>query len=910
MHRKSDPRASKQIPTLAEKLLLLFSPADERDGLAGDLAEEYLRHRLPTDGRLRAWRWYWGQVLRSLIPGLARPQPDFSEHPSSSSRVAGARGGPPNRGELLSDYLHDIRYATRMLIKSPAFSVITVVTLALAIGVNSAIFSMINVVFFSDIPIRDGDTVGFFYMQNPERGFVRQSMSLPDFLDYREGITAFEGIAALRQETAVLTGTDEPIRTVVATGTANIFDLWGTQPALGRGFLEGEDEPGAQPVVILSNGLWQRRFAMDPDVLGQTISLDGRQTTIIGVMGTEMEFGDMSRIDLWTPMEIDRSGEGRDRRDLFVTARLAPGMTLETARSEAAIIAQRLERDYPESNGGWLPDIQSFTEGLADASFWTILTLLIIMVGFVMLIACSNVATMTMARSTARAREIALRSALGAGRFRLLRQLITEGAMLSIAAGALGLAVARGTLEGLVWMAGDNSGISTFFRMLSIDRNVLAFTLTVALLAPLLFSLLPALRATRQSLTDTLSEAGAQSSGGRSALRGRRFLVSAQVALALSLMIVAGILARSMMEVRTLDLGYDGETLLTMRVDLPETKYANAPLQQEFFRAVIERLRAHPEIDAAAWVSRRPMATQAARGAFQISGRVEEDPERLPWAGVVVADAEYPDILNRWILRGRGIRTTDTEDSLPVVLINDETADRYWPEEDPVGRRIQLAADTGSERWLEVIGVLANDEPTDSNIPARPVIFVPLQQNPRSSMALIVRPRGAALQAAPLVRELIWEVDPDQPVADVRTMRQVFNDAFAGLDAVMAMHTGFAAFAMFMAAAGIYGVMSFAVAQRTREFGIRMALGATGTDVRSMVMRNSLLLIVSGTIVGLLAGYALGTVLANGVEGVAADDPLVFVVVAALLMGVALISIYIPACRATRVDPMIALRAE
>ena len=910
MHIKFDPHASKRVPKLAEKLLLLFSPADERDGLAGDLAEEYLRHRLPHDGRWRARRWYWGQVLRSLVPGLARPKPDLTHDSSRLSRVSGASAGRRHGDDILSDYLRDVRYAARMLIKSPAFSVITVVTLALAIGVTTAIFSMINVVFFTDIPIKNGETVGFFYLQNPERGLVRQSMSMPEFLAYREGIQAFEGMAAVRREAAVLTGAEEPVRILLSAGTANVLDLWQAGPAMGRGFREGEDVPGAEPVVILSNGLWQRRFASDPDVLGRVISLDGRQTTIIGVMGTDMEFGDMSRIDAWTPIELDRSDDRYDRRDLFVTARLAAGQTLDAARTEAAVIAQELERDFPASNGGWLPQIDSFTEGLADASFWTILTLLIIMAGFVMLIACSNVATMTMARSSIRAREIAVRAALGAGRMRLLRQLVTEGAMLSLASGVLGLVVAQLSLDGLMWMAGDNSGVSTFFKMLEIDRNVLAFTLAVALLAPLLFSLLPALRATRQSLTDTLKESGARSSGSHGALRGRRFLVGAQVALALSLMLVAGLLTRSMIDVRSLDPGYDGEALLTMRVELPEAKYDNEALQQEFFRSVGERLRAHPEIEEAAWVSRRPLAAGSEIMTFQISGKLEEDPERLPWAGVATADPAYAGIINRQIVRGRAFQASDTADSLPVVLVSVAAADRYWTDEDPVGYRIQLSADTDTDRWLEVIGVVTDDNVTDASTPPPPMVFVPMLQNARASMALIVRPRGASLEAAPLVREVIWGIDADQPVADVRTMRQVFNDAVAGLDAVLLMLATFAGFAMFMAAAGIYGVMSFAVTQRTREFGIRMALGAGGTEVRSMVMRNSLLLVAGGAVGGVFAGYALGALLASGVEGVVAGDPVVFAVVPAMLLAVALISIYIPARRATRVDPMIALRTE
>ena len=481
---------------------------------------------------------------------------------------------------------------------------------------------------------------------------------------------------------------------------------------------------------------------------------------------------------------------------------------------------------------------------------------------------------------------------------------------MSIAAALTGLLVARASLAGLLWIAGDNSSVTFFFRMLEIDRNVLAFTLIVALLAPLLFSLLPALRATRQSLVDTLKEGGGRAAGSRGAMRGRRFLVGAQVALALSLMVVSGVLIRAMLYVRTVDLGYDGASLLTMRIDLPEGKYNDAEQQQQFFRDAIADIRALPEIESAAWVSRRPMAAGAGNWSFQVRGRPENDPERAPWAGLVTVDPAYFDLINVRLLRGRMLGQQDAESALPVVLVNQDVVTRHWDGGDPVGEYVRLAADAGTDRWLEIVGVVTSLTQLDPDTPSAPFFYVPLEQNPRQGMALIARTRGEALAATAAIRRAVWAVDTDQPISDVRTMRQIFNDNMASFDAVMSMFSAFAGFALVMAAAGIYGVMSFLVTQRTREFGIRMALGAVGSDVRTMVMRSSTLVIALGAILGLLGGYGLAIVFASGVPEVEANDPIVYVAVGVLLTAVSLVSVYIPARRATRVDPMVALRAS
>ena len=810
----------------------------------------------------------------------------------------------------MNDLLQDVRFAFRTLKQSATFSVVTVLTLALAIGVNCAIFSILNLMFFSDmVPIREGETLGFVFVRNPERGIERRDLSIPDFLDIRDGVTAFADMAGTTREPAILTGADEPARITVGPSTANLFDIWGVQPVLGRGFLEGEDLPGAERVAVLSHGSWERRFSADPEVIGRTISLNGYPTTVVGVLGDEMEVGGLAEIEIWVPVVLDRESAPRDDRLLWVTGKLAPGATLEQARAEVAGVAARLREEYPDTNAGWYEYVATYNEGLSGTEFNTILTMLSVTVAFVLLIACSNVATLMLARASARGREIAVRAALGAGRLRIVRQLLTEGAMLSLAAGLLGLLVMKGTLAGLLFMARNNAEMAAVVGLLGIDRNVLIFTLTVSLLAPLLFGLFPALRASRQQLSETLKEASGRSIGGRGAMKGRRFLVAGQVALALGLMIVAGLLIESMIEMRRTDLGYDENAILTMRVDLPEGEYSEEA-QQQFFRDVMERVRALAMVESAAWVSRLPLAEGSSTSSFEILGRPPEDPERRPFAGVIAAEPAYFEVMEMSLVRGRGFTPEDTADRVPVALVNLDAVDRFWPGEIPVGQHIRIGDTESDATWVEIVGVVENLVYPEPDDPLYPLIYRPLNQEPRAGLGLMLRPRGDVKAAATPVREQIWAVDPDQPVSDVQTMAEVFAQRVAVFDPIFSMFMAFAFFALVMAAAGIYGVMAFAVSERTREFGIRMALGAEGKSVRSMVMLSSVWLVGVGAIAGLVLGFMLSRVLASGIDGVGGMNPASYGLVTAVLVAAAALSAYIPARRATRVDPMIALRTE
>ncbi len=891
MQSKSpDPTTTRQQPPRAAAFLLrLFSPAAEHEELLGDLSEEYNEHWLPR-GRRAAARWYWSQALRSLRAGLDRPH----------RRVPGKRKGDG----LMRNVLQDVRYGVRSLMNAPMFTGLTILTLTLAIGVNSAIFSMVSAILFSQMPLQETETAVFVWTNSTERGVDRGSSSLPDFLEFRDQIDALEGVVAIGRRSGILSGVEEPTRVQIGLASADMLQVWGLPPHLGRSFAAGEDAPGAARVAMLSHGLFERRFGADPGVIGREVKIDGHPSIIVGVVSPQMEFGDLAANDLWIPMILDAAA-ARDQRDLFVSARIAPGATLEQAQAEAALLGQRLAERYPETNRGWAIEIQDFQSGLADDTFWTVITLLGITVGFVMLIACSNVATMTLARATSRAQELAVRAAIGAGRGRIMRQLVTESLLVSLVSAALGLLVARGALYGLTWIAGENSGVTTFFQMLSIDTGVLMFTLAVALLAPLVFGLIPAIRASRADLAATLKEGG-RTSGDVASLRGRRILVATQVSLAVALMVVAGLMVRALLELRSMEFSHEPEKILTMRVDLPDAGYPEVEQVRQFRREVGDRVETEPGVVRVAWVNTRPVADFRGPASFEIAGAELRSEEQQPFAYRMAVSPAYFDMMKLRPLTGRLFGSSDRSDAARVTLVNAEAVERFWAAADPVGQEIR----TGDGEWAEIVGVVANELNPDPSDPVLPRIYVPIEQHTELGGALLVEVLDDPLALAGTVRRAVQATDPEQPVADVRTQARIYADGNSSVNAVAGMLATFALFALVMAGAGIYGVLSFMVAERTREFGIRMALGASRRSVRTMVMRNSGALIGAGVLVGLLGALGLGRLLASALNGVNAIDPLVYSAVGLVLFSVAALAAWIPARRATRVEPVVALRAD
>ena len=809
----------------------------------------------------------------------------------------------------MSNLIRDIRYGVRALVQTPTFTFVTILTLGLAIGVNTAIFSMVNVLMFQPLPIVDTDTIAFIYFDHPERGVQDARMSAGDFLDYRDRMTTLTDLSAvLRGRSFVMTGHEEPTRIIGFAATANTFDMWGLRTVIGRGFLAGEDEIGAERVLVLSHGTWERRFGSDPGVLGRTIRLDGFETTVVGVLDPAIEFGGLATAEFWVPLYPDAAIDDRDDHDLWVSGRLPDGANHEQAQQEADAIAQALIEQYPETNAGWVPRVEDINGALANDQTWTIFNLLGLTVVFVMLIACSNIATMMLSRSASRTKEIAVRAALGAGRSRILSQMFTESLLLSVAAGALGLITTRLCLAGLVWMVGDNSG-TNFFELLTIDRNVLLFTASVALLAPLMFGFAPALRASRTDLSETLKDSS-RGSTGASGLRGRKFLVATQVSLALALMVVAGLLIRTMVDQRLFDLGFETEGVLTFRLDLPDGRYAEEHQWLPFFDDVMERIEVLPEIEAAGWISSRPFTEFDGNQPFLVDGADIPEAQDLPFASLSIGTQGALDVVALSLVRGRGFEASDTLDSLPIVLVNEDMVERYWSGEAPLGQRIRFGGLDSTEPWLTVVGVIGNVFSGNPDNPTFPQAYAPLHQNPRRALGFVARPAGDPLAVVPTLRQQVRAVDPDQPLGDIRTLSQIFSDNLAVFDTIISILIVFAAFALIMASTGIYGVISFAVAQRTQEIGIRMALGAHGKEVMRMIGRQAMWLVGVGIVVGAAGAFVLSRILAGAVQGMSGNDPVALVGVAAVLALAAMLAIWIPARRAVRIDPIIALRQE
>ena len=808
----------------------------------------------------------------------------------------------------MSNMLQDIRYGFRTLAKSPTFTMLTITTLALAMGVNTAIFSILNVVLIQDLPLKDTDTLGFIYSTNAQLNAAQAPVPAADFLDYREEVGAFSALAAVNRGGAfTLTGSEEPVWIEGFLATANTLEVWGQAPIMGRWFTAEEDREGGERVALLSHGSWERRFGFDADIVGRVIELDGYPTTLIGVMPKEMEFGSLADAEVWVPARLNRATASRDNRTLWVIGRLAAGATLAQAQQEVDTVRQRIIAEEPDLQGPWGAVVYDMNRALAPPDTWMIMFMLGLTVTFVMLIACSNVATMMLTRASARSREIAVRAALGARRRRLLGQLLGESAILSLAAGTLGLLIARASLIGLVWMAGENSGLN-IFGMVTLDTTVLLFTLGVALLSPMLFGFVPALRASRPDLNETLREGARGSSGGPGGLRGRRFLVATQVALALSLMVVAGLLMQAMAKNRNFDPGFDVDRVMTMRVDLSESRFPTGAGQLEHFSRIRAALEAVPGIEGVATMGWRLGANDdpAVARSFRIEGQPEPDAAETPSGFYNVVSAGTLEVMQLPLRAGRDFTEGDNADAAPVVIINEDLADRYWTGS-PLGSRIKLGTE---DRWLEVVGVMTNIHSGDTSQPAFPIVFVPLAQNPQRPMGVLARTTGDPLAMTSAIREAIWAVDANQPVADMRTVNQLIEDSFAAPMTLFSIFVAFAGFAVAMSAAGIYGVISYAVNARTREIGIRMALGARATSVLAMITRQALLLVGLGMVVGGAAGIFLGRLLSSAIPDIGGFDLWSFMGVLVVFVATTLLATWIPARRASRVHPAIALRNE
>jgi len=777
--------------------------------------------------------------------------------------------------------LQDVRYGARTLAKNPGFALVIALTLSLAIGANSVLFSFVNVLLLRPLPIKEIEGVAFIEGLNAQRGDERLRISAPDFLDFQERSTRFGELGAYRWVVYTLTGEGDPQRITAADATASFFQIWGLDAVKGRPFLPEEDRPGAPGVVILSHGFWTRKLAADPAVIGRVLTLNGAPHTVVGVLSPAIEIGGLGTIEVWTPLAVDRATANRNERTLRVTGRLAPGSSVEQASAEIATLARQLQREYPDTNTGFEAAVWGVRESLlGGAQTYLILALLGVFVAGVLAVGCSNVANLMLARAVGRRRELAIRSALGASRRRLVRQLLTESLLLSLLGGLGGVVMAWAALRVI-----RAAAFEPIFARFVVDGDVFAFAAALSLITPVVFGLLPALRASSSDAGETLKESGGRGSGGLRGRRSRNALVVSQLALACALLICAGLILRTVHEVVRIDWGFEHRNLLTFQLELPETRYAGDDQVRGFFDQVLPRLRALPGVQTAAAADPLPIFGGERTVQLELEGQTAARKEDRPWAVAVFISDEYTRTLDLPLLQGRSITVHDGPEAARVAMVTQELARRYWPDADPLGRRLAIRSEGQGEEaeWVEVVGVTGDLRSPDLTVAPKPTVFLPISQSPQRAAAVMVRATTDPTSLAPAIRREIRLADAELAIYQLQTMEQTSREQGSSDQVLLGMFTSFALVALLMAAAGLYASMSYSVSQRKQEIGIRLALGARGS---------------------------LGRAIASLLYGVTATDPLTYAGVALVLLGVALLASYVPAVRATRIDPIETLRVQ
>ncbi len=792
----------------------------------------------------------------------------------------------------------DIRYGLRALLNKPGFTIVAVLALALGIGANTAIFSVVNSVLLRPLPYPQADRLVMVWEDRTSLGFPSDTPAPANFFDWREQQSVFEDMAAIAGRTFSLTGIGEPEKIEGQRVSASFFPLLGVAPIRGRAFLPEDDRPESAPVVIIGHSLWQRRYGGDEGLVNQTISLNGQPHTVIGIMPPDFSFPD--RNEMWVPIAFSQEEASlRGGHYLLVVARLKPGISLARARTEMSEIASRLEQQYPQTNTALGAKVVPLHEEMVG-DIRPALLILLGAVAFVLLIACANVANLLLARAASRQKETAIRSALGANRSRLVRQFLTESMLLSIMGGAIGLLLAVVGLKSLTALIPPELFRG---REISVDAWVLVFTIGISLLTGALFGIVPAIQSAKINLNETLKEGG---KGSGTATRGRlrSALVVAEISLALVLLVGAGLLINSFLRLSNVDAGFNPENLLTVDVVLPPNKYDTRDKRAVFYSQMLERVEALPGVESAGVITNLPLTFKGNNNSFTVEGRPEPPPDQVAIAATRIISSNYFRTMSIRVVSGRGITPQDIADKAQVAVISETMARTHWPGEEALGKRIKMGRYASTAPWITIVGVAANVRQFELESETRPQLYLPYSQvgffAPRH---LVVRTSGDPLGFVAAVREAVWSVDPDQPVSNVSTMEKIVSESLAGRRLVMLLLGIFAALALLLAAVGIYGVMSYAVTQRTHEIGIRMALGANSRDVLGMVVGNSFKLVAIGVSAGLVSAYFLTRFMRSLLYGVSETDPVTFAVIPVLLALVALVASYIPARRATRVEP-------
>ena len=808
--------------------------------------------------------------------------------------------------------LRDLRYSFRLLLKSPGFTAVAVLSIALGIGANTTVFSVINAVLLKSLPYKDPASLVLVWGDGRTEGRLdkHNQVSATDVADYRAQNTVFEDIATYTRWFPLMSGDTEAERIPGIQVGDGFFKVMKSTPLLGRVFTPEDQEDGKDFVIVLSHALWQRRFGGDPSIVGKSVLLNGRPYNIVGVMGPDFQPLPSALVSpegqFYRPVAESYDETARDERHLRAIARLKPGVTIEQARSEVNIIAQRLEQEHPLTNknqGAWVVSITDEIVGGIRPTLWMIFGAVV----FVLLVACANVANLLLARATVRHKEISIRSAIGAARGQLIRQLLTESFLLAVLGGGFGLLLAIwGT--GLVSSYGSN--INPMFRDIAIDWRVLGFTFAVSIFTGLLFGLAPALQVSKTNLTEALKEAGrrAGSSGHRNRLRSA--LVVSEIALTLVLLVCAGLLTRTVLRLRNVDTGFDSTNILAMNIGLPAVKYPKPENQIAFFKQVTERLAALPGVKAAGTTSVLPLSDNFDGRGLLVEDQPKPRGEEIS-VDLYVTTPGYLKAMDIKTINGRELTDGDTADSPKVALINQTMAAQLWPNQNPLGKRISFpGSEKNPQPWRTIVGV-TNDvaqyalDQTSANADlfAAPAISDHVQQHRGENGR-----RSSAMTSA--VRREILAVDKDQAVFSITTLDQLRGESILSRKFFMLLLLVFAGLALMLAAVGIYGVMSYVASQRTHEIGIRMALGAQARDVLKLIMGNGMLLAIIGVAVGLAGAFALTRVMAGILFGVTATDALTYAIVSFGVIVIALLACYMPARRATKVDPLVALRYE
>lgn len=808
--------------------------------------------------------------------------------------------------------IQDLRYGTRMLRQNPGFTLIAVLTLALGVGANAAIFSVLNAVLLRPLPFRDpGRLVAV--LTTSQGGRSGGTASYPNFLDWRAQNHVLQAMSVWRDENFTLVGKGEPVQAAGMIVSANLFSMLGVLPELGREFAASEDRPSSTGLpVILSHRFWQSRFGSDPQVIGRALTLNDRSFTVVGVMPAGFQFPIQNdAVDLWTTIAYDALGGGtpiteqRGAAYLSVTGRLKPHVSIVQAQAELNAIQAGTNKQYPENRPIGINVVAEIDRVVGMMR--TPLMMLLGVVAFVLLIACANVANLLLAKATARRHEIGIRLALGASRRMIVRQLLTESLLLSTLGGALGLFLATWAISLLIRLA---PSLLARVAETSVDWRVLGFTMLIAAATGLLFGIFPALQISRSTFAGALNESGRSRSAGAHRSRVRSSLVVSETALALLLLVGAGLLLRSLWRLHRVDPGFVTDRVVTFYLDPPATRY-NATHIVDFYRTLLQQIQTVPGVHSASAILGLPLSSAGIFSRFQ----VEEHPvpaSQRPRLAFRVVDLDYFRTMGIPLLKGRDFTPQDDVKSTPVVVVNQTLAQRFFPGEDPVGKRIQTGVSytRGDSPMLQIVGVVGDVRAESLASDPLPEAYVPHAQAPNHYMSVVVRTSLPPQSMIPALRQLVWSLDKDLPLLDIKTLDEYVSDSIAPPRFVTLLFGVFAGLAFVLTAIGFYGVVSYSVAQRTRELGIRMALGAQRKNILGMVVQQGLALAVMGVAAGLAAALALTRLMASLLFGVRPTDPATFAMVVLLLLLIALLASYLPARRATKVDPMLALRYE